>query len=140
MKDFEFSLTLCQKMAQAAEKAAQEQGADVCIAICDRHGNMRYFYRFGDAFVISIKIAEGKAYTSAVVGQPSGDFGKIAQVGAPAFGININCPNLVIFGGGFPLVLNGKTVGGIGVSGGSVEQDEAIAHKMLEVFNKESVA
>ena len=134
MKDFELSLNLCQQMAQAAEKAQNEQGIDVCIAIADRHGHLRYFYRFGEAFVISIEIAQNKAYTSAVIGQSTADFGQIAQVGGPAFGINVSCPRLVIFGGGFPLQIDGKTVGGIGVSGGSVEQDEAIAQKMLEAF------
>jgi len=134
MKDFEFTLDLCRKMAEAAEKAQQEAGVSICLAIADRHGTLRYFYRYGDAILPSVDISQKKAYTAAVLGQSTREFGKIAQVGESAFGINITHPQLVIFGGGFPLQINGKTVGGLGISGGSVEEDEAVAAKALEAF------
>ncbi|MCL2067264.1 MAG: heme-binding protein [Treponema sp.] len=136
MSDFDFSLALCRQMAEAAEKAQQEMDVCLSIAITDRHGNLRFFYRFGDAIVPSLEIAQKKAYTSAVLGQSTREFGKIAQVDGDAFGINVTAPKLVIFGGGFPLEIDGKTVGGIGVSGGSVEEDEVAAQRMLEAFRR----
>ena len=136
MNDFEFTLDLCCKMAEAAEKAQKEKGVSICLAIADRHGSLRYFYRFGDAILPSIDISQKKAYTAAVLGQTTREFGKIAQCGQEAFGINITHPQLVIFGGGFPLQVNGKTVGGLGISGGSVDEDEAVAAQALEAFKK----
>jgi len=66
--------------------------------------------------------------------QPTKEFGKIAQVDGDAFGINITHPKLVIFGGGFPLNVDGITVGGLGISGGSVEEVEKIAAAALNIF------
>ena len=138
MKDFEFSLDLCRKMAEAAEQAQKESGVSICLAIADRHGTLRYFYRYGDAILPSVDISQKKAYTAAVLGQSTREFGKIAQAGASAFGINVTHPQLVIFGGGFPLQIEGKTVGGLGISGGSVEEDEAVAAAALAAFEKET--
>jgi cob(I)alamin adenosyltransferase len=90
--------------------------------------------RFADAILPSIEISQKKAYTAAVLRQSTAEFGQIAQVGGSAFGINVTDDRLVIFGGGFPLKVNGKTLGGIGVSGGSVEEDEEAAHAVLDAF------
>jgi uncharacterized protein GlcG (DUF336 family) len=64
------------------------------------------------------------------------DFGKIAQPGQSAYGINVTVPNLVIFGGGLPLTKDGLAVGGIGVSGASAEEDEEIAHAASRIFEQ----
>ena len=134
MKGFDLTLELCGKMAKAAEDAQREIGADISLAIADRNGNLKCFFRYGDAILPSVEIAQHKAYTASVLRQSTGEFGKIAQVGGAAFGINVVSPKLVIFGGGFPLQVDGETVGGIGISGGSVEEDELIAAKVLEAF------
>ena len=136
MKDFELGFDLCRKMAEAAEAAQKETGANVSLAIADRNGILRFYFRFGDAIVPSVEISQNKAYTAAVLRQTTREFGKIAQAGGEAFGINMTHPKLVIFGGGFPLQMDGETVGGIGISGGSVEQDEAIAKRVLEAFRQ----
>ena len=136
MKDFELSFDICRKMAEATEAAQKEAGVNISMAIADRCGILRFYFRFGDAIIPSVEISQNKAYTAAVLGQTTREFGKIAQVGGPAFGINVTHPKLVIFGGGFPLQINGETVGGLGVSGGSVEQDEKIAACVLEAFRQ----
>lgn len=138
MENFIFSQKLCYKMAEAAQKVQEELGVSICMSISDKHGNLRYFYRFGEAIVPSIDISQKKAYTAAVLGQSTRAFGKIAQVNGEAFGINITHPKLVIFGGGFPLKVKGETVGGLGISGGSVAEDEAVAQKTLEAFYQET--
>ena len=137
MSGFELSLDMCLKMTKAAEEAQQEIGVCVSLAIADCNGNLRFFYRFGNAIHPSIEISQKKAYTSAVLNSSTSEFGKIAQPGGSAFGINIACPNLVVFGGGLPLQKDGKNYGGIGVSGASADEDEFIASRMLEVFARE---
>jgi uncharacterized protein GlcG (DUF336 family) len=134
MSNFDLTEEVCEALAQAAKKKSREMGVGVTFAVCDESGNLRLLQRFADAILPSIKIAGKKAYTAAVLRQSTAEFGRIAQAGESAFGINVTDDNLVIFGGGFPLTVNGKTAGGIGVSGGSVAEDEAVAHAVLEAF------
>ena len=137
MSSIELSLDLCRHIAEAVDDARKEVGVDVSLAIADRSGHIRFFVRFGDAIIPSIEISQNKAYTAAVLGQTTREFGQIAQPGGPAFGINVTHPKLVIFGGGYPLQQSdGATVGGLGVSGGSVEEDEAVAERALEAFRR----
>ena len=133
---YELSLELCHQIAEAAREAQKELGVSISLAVFDRFGSLRYFYRFGDAILPSVDISQNKAYTAAVLGKTTREFGEIAQVGAEAFGINVTHPKLVIFGGGFPLQINGITIGGLGISGGSVEEDEAVAQKALAAFRQ----
>lgn len=126
---------VCEQLAQAAKNESRRIGVGITLSVTDENGNLRLLQRFGDAILPSIEISQKKAYTAAVLRQPTAEFGQIAQPGGNAFGINITNQNLVIFGGGFPLKLQGTTVGGIGVSGGSVQQDEQVAQKVLETFD-----
>ncbi|MDR3121927.1 MAG: heme-binding protein [Clostridiales bacterium] len=134
MKNFELTEEICAALAMAAKEKSRALGVGVTLSVADENGNLRLLQRFGDAILPSIEISQNKAYTAAVLRQSTAEFGKIAQVGGSAFGINVTSPRLVIFGGGFPLTVGGRTVGGVGVSGGSVEQDEEVAHAVLEAF------
>lgn len=125
---------LCEALGAAAGDASRKVGVGVTLSIADDAGNLRYLQRFGDAILPSIEISQNKAYTAAVLRQSTAEFGRIAQVDGSAFGINVTHPRLIIFGGGFPLQTGGKTIGGIGVSGGSVEEDEQVAHAVLTTF------
>lgn len=135
MKEPFLNEELCEKLAAAAKAESRRIGVGVTLAITDENGNLRLLQRFGNAILPSIEISQKKAYTAAVLRQPTGEFGQIAQVGASAFGINVTNDKLVIFGGGFPLQAKGDTVGGIGVSGGSVEEDETVAAAVLKAFD-----
>lgn len=126
---------LCNAMAQAAKKESLSIGVGFTLSIVDESGNLLFLQRFGDAILPSIEISQNKAYTAAVLRMSTREFGVIAQPGASAYGINVTNNRLVIFGGGFPLVVQGKTVGGVGVSGGSVEEDEALAMAVLAAFS-----
>lgn len=127
---------VCEKLALAAKEESVRIGVGVTVSIADESGNLLLLQRFGNAILPSIGISQKKAYTAAVLRQPTAEFGKIAQTGADAFGINITDDRLVIFGGGFPLQVDGETVGGIGISGGSVEEDEQVARSALDAFSK----
>lgn len=131
------TLDLCNKLAKESVKMQNEIGVDMSVAITDENGNLIFYYRFGDAIIPSIEISQKKAYTAAVVKQSTREFGEIAKIDGDAFGINITNSKLVIFGGGFPLIVKGKVVGGLGVSGGSVTEDEKVAKYILELFKEE---
>ena len=127
---------ICEKLCQAALAESEKMGVPICFAIADRNGSLVFFYRQPGALLVSVSIAQNKAYTSAVLRMPTGDLASLAGPGGSLFGINTADPKLVVFGGGFPMYKNGNLIGAIGVSGGSVEEDEQIARAALEVLEK----
>lgn len=126
---------------QAASKAlaatvahAKQLGIAINVAITDNSGTLAGFLRMPGAFLHSIDIAIDKAYTSASFGFPTSQWMKILEGDAALkAGLPLR-PRLVIFGGGLPIVENGVRIGGIGVSGGSAEQDEECARAGLKAI------
>src|SRR5258705_3311452 len=92
------------------------------IAIVDDGGNLVTFARMDDAWLGSIDIAQGKAYTARAFDMPTKDLAPLAQPGGPLYGIEAsNRARLIVFAGGIPLVSRGRVVGAIGVSGRCAE-------------------
>jgi uncharacterized protein GlcG (DUF336 family) len=111
------------KIISAAEQKAQEMGLAMNIAVMD------------GAWVASIDIAIDKAFTSAGRGLTTREIGEMAQPGGPLFGINTtNGGRIVIFAGGIPLRRDRGVVGAIGVSGGTVDEDEEVAEAGVAAF------
>jgi len=110
----------------AAEKKAEEIGVPMVITVLDAGGNMIAQHRMDDALLVSVEISLNKAYSALAVKIATDELGKLAQPGQPLYGIQ-NASRMIIFGGGFPITVDGKIIGAIGVSGGSVEQDMACA-------------
>lgn len=116
------------RVIAAAEKKANEIGQPMNIAIADEGGNLVSHVRMDGAWLGSIDISIKKAYTSRAFDITTKDLATHAQSGDQFFGIHAsNNGNVMIFAGGIPLTKNGKVVGAIGVSGGSGEQDHAVA-------------
>lgn len=116
---------------QAAVAHAQTLGIAVNVAVTDASGLLAGFLRMPGAFVHSIDIAIDKAYTAAGFGFPTSAW-KDVVAGDEMLRIGLNQrPRLVMFGGGLPIVEAGVRIGGIGVSGGSAEQDELCARAGL---------
>jgi len=112
---------------QAAVAHAEGLGIAINVAICDIGGTLAGFLRMPGAFLHSVEIAIDKAYTSASFGFPTAMWKQVlANDEVLRMGL-AERPRLVIFGGGLPIVHNGVRIGGIGVSGGSAEQDEECA-------------
>lgn len=123
-------------MIEGARVQAQTLGIAVNIAVVDMAGHLKAFDRMDGAPLLSIEIAQNKAYTAVAFGLPTAAwYPLIAQEPALLYGI-VHTPRLVIFAGGIPLVLENMVVGGIGVSGGSAEEDQAIAEAGQKVFNE----
>jgi glc operon protein GlcG len=122
------SLRAAQRVAEAAISAAQSHGVTVCIAVSDPSGEPIVTVRMDGAPRLSAEIARNKAYTVASFnGLPTHVWWQaIADEPALVHGIT-HTPRLIVFGGGIPVLVDGALVGAVGVSGGSADQDRAIA-------------
>lgn len=116
----------------AAVRAAQGQGARVNVAVVDASGVLAAFLRMPGAPLHSVEIAIDKAYTAVSFGLSTHQWTDALQNHSAAVreGIVLR-PRFVAFGGGLPIHEAGQRIGGIGVSGGSEEQDQVIAHAGL---------
>jgi len=109
------------------------------IAVVDAGGNLISHVRMdGGQAIGSIDISINKAFTSRAFDISTKDLANHSQPGDEFFGINeSNDGRIMIFAGGIPLKRNGKVVGAIGVSGGSGEQDQAVAEAGAAAFPDE---
>lgn len=127
---------LCDKLCAAAREKSKELGIDISFAISDENGLQRVYRRYGEALVLSITLVPGKAYTAAVTQCKTKDVAGAAAEGAPLMAIQTNDPRITLVAGGYPLFVNGKIVGGIGVGGGTEAQDCEISEYVVSVFEK----
>ncbi len=129
------NLDLALELIAASKEKAREINVPMVVAVVDAGGNLVALQRMDQALLVSIDIAVNKAYTAVAIKIPTHELAKIAQPEQPLFGIhNADGGRIVIFGGGFPLKRNEEIIGGIGVSGGSVEEDIQCAEAALERF------
>ena len=123
------------RIITAAEKKAAEIGQPMNIAVADEGGNLVAHVRMDNAWIGSIDIAQKKAFTSRAFDISTKDLAAHSQSGGQFFGIHAsNKGKIMIFAGGIPLKKEGKVVGAIGVSGGSGEQDDAVAEAGAKAF------
>ncbi|MBW9118065.1 heme-binding protein [Rhizobium cauense] len=123
-------------MLSASEAKAAEFGIAYNIAVVDAGGHLIAFVRQDDALIGSIDLAIKKAVTSRLFDKKTDYLAELAQPGAPLFGIDqSNDGNVVIFGGGLPVVRDGQLIGAVGASAGSVEQDIAVTQAAVSVMN-----
>jgi uncharacterized protein GlcG (DUF336 family) len=120
----------------SARREAEAIGVAMNIAVVDQGNNLVAFQRMNGAWLGSIDIAQGKAYTARAFNMSTKDLAPLSGPGQPLFGIHAsNQGRLIIFAGGIPLARGGEVVGAIGVSGGAVEQDQAVAEAGAEAFD-----
>jgi uncharacterized protein GlcG (DUF336 family) len=116
------------RVIAAAEKKANDIGQPMNIAVADEGGNLVSHVRMDGAWIGSVDISINKAYTARAFDIATKDLATHSQSGGQFFGIHVsNRGRIMIFAGGIPLKRGGKVVGAIGVSGGSGEQDHAVA-------------
>lgn len=119
----------------AAERKAHEIGQSSVIAVVDESGVLKAFSRMDNAPLLSVQVAQDKAYTAAGFGMSTDQWYEFIENDAP---LRIGAPSgidrLVIFGGGYPLVVDDKIVGGIGVSGGHYSEDMEVAKAACEIL------
>jgi uncharacterized protein GlcG (DUF336 family) len=116
----------------AAEAKAAEIGVAMNIAIVDDSGVLKAFSRMDGAPLLSIQIAQDKAYTAVGFGMPTHGWHDFIKDDPPlADGAPTGIDRLVIFGGGYPITVDGQVVGAIGVSGGHYSEDQQVAEAGL---------
>ena len=124
------------RVIAAAEKKAAEIGQPMNIAAVDAGGNLVAHVRMDGAWLGSIDISINKAFTSRAFDISTKDLAGHSQSGGQFFGIHAsNHGRVMIFAGGIPLKDEGKVDGAIGVSGGSGEQDHAVALAGASILN-----
>jgi len=129
------SLADARRVIAAAEKKAAEIGQPMNIAVADGGGNIVAHIRMDGAWIGSIDISQKKAYTSRAFDISTKDLAEHSQSGGQFFGIHAsNNGKIMIFAGGIPLKRDGKVMGSIGVSGGSGDQDHAVAEAGAAAF------
>ncbi len=115
-------------------KRASQLGIKINVAILDDGGQLVHFHRMDQAPILSIEIAQNKAYTAVAFGLPTHEWYPLIQKEPPLREGIVHTPRLVIFGGGFPIKIEGDVIGGIGVSGGSTEEDIACCLAALSLI------
>lgn len=129
------NLNTAKKLIEKIEQHASELGMKAVIAICTPDGNPIAVHVMDGAYLVSFDVALKKAYTAVAVKMSTLELGKLAQPGQTFYGIDkLDNGKIVIFGGGVPLVSNGMLIGGLGISGGTGEEDDSLAQYGLSML------
>ena len=123
------TLSLAEKIANAVLAEAKRIGVKAVVCVSDEGGHPRLVKSMDDAYIASYDVAVNKAFTVVALKMSTIALKPLAQPGESLYGIQFtNNGKIVIFGGGDPLTNeDGKIIGGLGVSGGSEEQDTALS-------------
>jgi len=126
-------LSLAKNAADRVEAASTASKVPVAVCVIDVHGNVILQHRMNGAPVFSIELSERKAYTSALVGMRTVDILPLTQPGQSLYPLStVSAGRFCAMGGGAPITREGQVVAGVGVSGGTVEQDVAIVEAALK--------
>ena len=125
-------------LAEKVKQKASEMGVKAVVAISNRAAHPILVESMDDAYIASYDVALQKAFTVVSLKMSTSDLKPLAQPGGSLYGIQFtNNGKIVIFGGGEPLKnAAGQIIGGLGVSGGTEEQDTALARYGKEIFEK----
>lgn len=130
------NLALAKKLIEAAEQKSKELGLAMVISVVDEGGNLIACHRMDDAWLLSVEISQHKAWTSVAVKLPTAALADLTVPGAELWGLNTtNEGRIVLFGGGIPLMEDGKVIGAVGVSGSTVPNDVLVAEAAVQAFN-----
>lgn len=129
------SLEDAKEIVSTGEKKAAEMGKDFVFAVVNSEGNLILEEKMDNAILASTDIALKKAYTSAALKMPTSELADLVKPGGSLYGLHADS-KYVVFGGGYPLEFEGKIIGAVGVSGGTVEEDITIVDACVESFIK----
>lgn len=139
-KNHRMTLEAANALIRKVREKAEEMGVRAVVAVADQAGRPVSVQSMDGAYIASFDIALNKSFTSASLKMSTDALSRLSQPGQSLYGIQFtNGGKIVIFGGGEVLEAEGKLIGAIGVSGGTAEQDTALAAYGREVF-KEVIA
>ena len=120
-------LAYTKAIAERIEAQAAQAKVPAAVCVIDIHGNIILKHRMNGAPTFSLELSERKAYTSALVGLRTVDLSPLVQPGQALFPLmGVAGGRFCSMGGGAPLKIDGQLVAGVGISGGTVDQDVAI--------------
>jgi uncharacterized protein GlcG (DUF336 family) len=126
-------LAIAKEIADRIEAESLEQGVPVAVSVIDVHGNVVLTHRMTGAPVFALDLSERKAYTSALVRMRTADLVPLVQPGADLYPLlAVSGGRYSAMGGGVPLSGDGQVIAGVGVSGGTTEQDIAIVEAAMK--------
>lgn len=125
------------RMIKAAIKKAGEMNLPCSVAVVDNKGFLVALYRMDDALIPTADIARDKAWTAAVFRMPSEQIVKFGDPLKPGAGFNRQNWNdrLTVIPGGLPIKSGGRVIGGIGVSGGTPDEDVLVCKAAMNAIN-----
>ena len=122
------NLETAQKLMKLVEDEAIKMNISVVTAVADEGGNPISVHCMDNAYIASFDVALNKAFTSVALKMSTRQLKELSVPGGSLYGVQYtNQGKIVIFGGGVPLVYKDRVIGGLGVSGGSEEQDTYLA-------------
>lgn len=131
------TLDSAKRLIEAIEQEAQRRGKKAVIAVCGPDGNPIAVHVMDGAFLVSFDVAIKKAYTSVAVKMTTLELSALAQPGGTFYGLDkMDNGKIVIFGGGVPLKVGDTIIGGLGVSGGTGEEDHSLAEYGLSILDQ----
>lgn len=122
------------RLIAAAEAKAREMGKPMCIAVVDGDGTLKAFSRMDGAPLLSVGIAQDKAYTAISFSMATHEWFDFIKNDPPLLHGIVHTDRLVVFGGGYPIKTSEGIIGGIGVSGGHYTDDMQVATSGLEAL------
>jgi len=125
------TIEAAQRMIAAAEAKAREMNIPMCIAVVDSDGTLKAFSRMDGAALLSVQIAQDKAFTAISFGMSTHEWFDFVKNDEPLLYGIIKTDRLIVFGGGYPIKTESGIIGGIGVSGGHYTHDMEVAQAGL---------
>ena len=136
----DMTLDIALSLAEKVKAKAASMGVKAVVAISGRAGHPVLVQCMDDSYIASYDIAVNKAFTVVSLKMPTKDLKTLAAPGGSLYGIQFtNGGKIVIFGGGVPLKVGDRIIGGLGVSGGTEEEDTYLADYGLSLFEEEKL-
>lgn len=137
-KASDISLSVARTLSEEVRQKAAQMGVNAVVAISNRAGHPVLVECMDDSYIASYDVAVNKAFTVVSLKMSTSALKPLSQPGGSLYGIQFtNQGKIVVFGGGEPLCnSNGDIIGGLGVSGGTEEQDTALAEYGKQLFEK----
>ena len=130
------TLDSAKRLIEKIEQEALRRNKPSVIAVCTPDGNPVAVHVMDGSFLVSFDMAVKKAYTSVAVKMSTMELSRLTQPGQTFYGLGKMSDNIVIFGGGVPLKVGDTIIGGLGISGGTGEEDNSLAEYGLQVLKE----
>lgn len=134
MAENRLHLKLGKALMEIIEERAKQLGLSAVIALCTPEGNMLAVHAMDGSYLLSFDVAMKKAYTSVALKMSTLELKELTKEGGTFHGLEAAVDNVIAIGGGIPLVVDDVLLGGLGVSGGTGEEDHELACFGLEAL------